>query len=1016
MEIGLKITKNSNKFRQPALYFQDHGVYTYAPPGTSEFIKYWTVEAERCIHGFTAEDGDRIPGYFYFYLNYFQINLVKEVEIEIGGKVSKRIVKEPDFPFFYDYDRFFFEAVELGENLGKHLIVLKARRKGYSYKVASMLARNFYFYKNSKNFALASEAEYLVKDGILTKTWDGMDFVDQNTAWFKKRQKVDTKMHKRASFIMKDESGVPVELGYKSEIMGITLKNDPQKARGKCFGRDTKVILADGSIGLIQDIKIGDLVMGPDGQPRVVKETHCGIDNLYKISPSNGDIQIVNSEHDIYHEYLDWKFETSEVRLIKPTEYMALTDSKQARSKLVKVGIDYTYNPIPIDPYFLGLWLGDGSIGKTEIISEDTEVIDYVKKYSKKIGGSYYCYSKTTNPKVFSIGITGGAKGVKRNLLKNKLRELGIYRNKRIPQSYLINSKEIRLQLLAGLVDTDGYYDKDNNRIEIIQKRKELSEDIVYLSRSLGIKTSINEKWISGYGVYYRICLFNSLELIPTLLKRKQSSFIKKPFVRDPLHSTFKIEEAGVGEYYGFTVDKDNLFLLGDFTISHNSGKLIIFEEAGKFPHLLQTWQIARPSVEQGSNVVGMMIAFGTGGTQDADYEGLKELFERPNAYNCMTFKNIWDEHLYNTTCGFFIPQYANLEGSYYGDDKELHGTPFMDEDGNTNVYISKKYILEQRQKVIDNASDKRAIDRHIAEQPITPAEATLNISSNIFPKAELQKHLSFIRNNENIRNLKQVGILLFDSQGKLRWEINKNIKDLTKYRLDPGDDPSGAIVIWEHPPDEIPYGLYVIGVDPYDHDQSGTNSLGSAIVYKRIQSFEEYYNMPVAEYTGRPENAEMFYENVRKLALYYNAKVLYENEKKGLFTYFSHKHSEYLLADQPDTIKDIIQDSKVRRNKGIHMNTAIKDWGEGLIKDWLTEEYAPGMLNLTKIFSEPLLEELIAYSSDGNFDRVMAYMMVMIYIQELHHITVKKKKDANKRILFEGGLFRNNNEHKLII
>ena len=115
----------------------------------------------------------------------------------------------------------------------------------------------------------------------------------------------------------------------------------------------------------------------------------------------------------------------------------------------------------------------------------------------------------------------------------------------------------------------------------------------------------------------------------------------------------------------------------------------------------------------------------------------------------------------------------------------------------------------------------------------------------------------------------------------------------------------------------------------------------------------------------------------------------------------------EYLLADQPDTIKDIVKDSKVQRSKGIHMSVPIKDWGEGLIKDWLVEEYAPGKKNLTKIFSEPLLEELISYSPEGNFDRVMAFMMVMIYIKELHQVKVKKAKEENKQELFKHGVFR---------
>ena len=118
---------------------------------------------------------------------------------------------------------------------------------------------------------------------------------------------------------------------------------------------------------------------------------------------------------------------------------------------------------------------------------------------------------------------------------------------------------------------------------------------------------------------------------------------------------------------------------------------------------------------------------------------------------------------------------------------------------------------------------------------------------------------------------------------------------------------------------------------DPYDHDKSGTNSLGSTFIYKRFQNFEEYYELPVAEYTGRPETAEDYYENVRKLLVYYNARLLYENERKGIYPYFTNKHCDYLLADQPDILDDIVKNSNVRRRKGIHMSVQIKDYGKVL-------------------------------------------------------------------------------------
>jgi len=118
----------------------------------------------------------------------------------------------------------------------------------------------------------------------------------------------------------------------------------------------------------------------------------------------------------------------------------------------------------------------------------------------------------------------------------------------------------------------------------------------------------------------------------------------------------------------------------------------------------------------------------------------------------------------------------------------------------------------------------------------------------------------------------------------------------------------------------------------------------------------------------------------------------MYENERKGIFPYFTAKHCDYLLADQPDIISDIVKNSTVQRKKGCHLNKQIKDWGEGMIKEWLNEEFAPGCRNLTRILSEPLLEELISYNDTGNFDRVCAFIQVMIYKEQLHNVVVKKR------------------------
>lgn len=659
-----KQIKNSDKFRGPALQYLATGHYCQYPEGTSEFFAYWDEQMDRSKYGYTADDGDFISGYNYFYLNFCPIQrIIYNTITNADGSTTIKKTRDLQFPDFYDYDYYFFQAVEQAETEGKHLCALKSRRKGYSYKNAAMACRNYYLFAGSKTYIYASNKQYLTEDGILTKAWDYMDFIDKNTAWGKKRS-VNTQMRKRAGFYTKDEYGNEVELGFKSEIIGVTLKDNPDVVRGK-------------------------------------------------------------------------------------------------------------------------------------------------------------------------------------------------------------------------------------------------------------------------------------------------------------------------------------------------AGKLIIFEEAGSFSELGAAWQIARPSVEQDGMAFGTMIAFGTGGDEDSHFETLKDMFYNPDGYNCLGFDNIWDETPSDKKCGFFIPQYTNMD---FRDDKG--NRLYMDVDGNTLRKKSLEYILTDRRKVIENATNSVAVDRYVAEHCITPQEACLEFGGNIFPKKELQEQLAKIRINKHLSNHKQVGDLVWNTDGSLKWVIKK-LGDITHYPLKRDDDPTGSIVIWEHPVPDAPIGLYILGVDPYDHDQSGTNSLGSTFVYKRFQSFENYYDIIVAEYTGRPQTAEEYYENLRKLAIYYNGRIMYENERKGLFPYFTAKHCDYLLADQPDIISDIVSNSKVQRKKGCHMNKQIKQWGEGLIKDWLNEEQAPGKKNLHNILSEPLLEELISYNDTGNFDRVMALMQVMIYREQLYNLKVKEKKKENKnRVLFEGPIF----------
>ena len=1015
MNVKLKRTENSDKFRKSAIHFQKFNTYTFAPPGTSEYLKFWTDEADYCMNGYTAEDGDRIPGYFYFYLNYFPINLVKEIEVKDSkGNISKRVLKDRDFPRFYDYDRFFFEAVEEAEKQGKHLSVIKARRKGYSYKVGSMLIRNYYMYRESKGFALAAEAEFLVKDGILTKAWDGMDFIDQHTAWYKKRQRMDQKMHKRASFLMKDRSGVQLELGYKSEIMGVTLKNDPQKARGKAG----KLIIFEEAGKFPNLLQAWQIARPSVEQGSFVFGT--------MIAFGTGGTEGAD-------------FESLKELFERPAAYNCLefeniwdenvTDSKCGFFIPQYANLEGHYhNPGDPDdgkPFMDEFGNTDVRLAKRFILEQRQKVIENAsdKRAIDRHIAEQPCFPGDT--------FISTDKGIHRI---DEHPDAWITGNKLTYEVTTSDGVKFRATSNHELYDGKNYRPLSDYKIgdKIKYSSTIFSEEYQYVDikgaiPSLNTQLKIDEDWATFLGLYM-----------------------------------------GDGSYYARAGDLQIVFDVRDVESYNwfenfartNLGNPIIKDHRPK--QNMVTVNVYNKAAQKVYDQLGMLKQM-TDGSHKRKVCVPDYILKSPKSVVAAFLKGLFDADGYSTSSGTSIglglkhaevlekvqfllrgfdihsklsqKHRINSNGYTYAEnklgirsidvEKYVSEIGFLSKRKTDNIKPRKDRlsnrdytfgtILSIEEYSVEQVWDVTTKDHTLSANGIwahncTPAEAVLNISTNIFPKAELQRHLAYIRNNEKIRDFKHVGELYFDSNGKVKWEQTpkEKQKDIVKYKLDRHDDPTGQIVIWEHPMDDPPYGMYIAGIDPYDHDKSGTNSLGSIFIYKRFQTFEENYETIVAEYTGRPDTANDYYENIRKLLIYYNATALYENEKKGLFFYFEKNHCTYLLADQPgDLLRDIVKDTSVDRKKGIHMNTPIKDWGEGAIRDWLIEEYSPGKKNLTKIYSEALLEELISYNDTGNFDRVMSFMMIMLYRQQLHHVHVKKKKDlARKNLLFPEPIF----------
>jgi hypothetical protein len=342
---------------------------------------------------------------------------------------------------------------------------------------------------------------------------------------------------------------------------------------GKCHGKGTEIIMYDGTIKKVEEIKVGDLIMGDDSTPRKVLSLANGIDDLYEVIPIKyGNKFVCNKEHILclsQYERINGQYQISDKILEIPIKkYIKLTKTQKHYLKLYRNKIKFESQPVLIDPYFLGLWLADGTKSNTQITTPDKEIIEYLSNYSKKLGMKL-TKNEFKNNKSDGYSITS-IKG-RNNLILNHLRHYNLLNNKHIPKQYISNSEKIRKDLLAGLLDGDGYK-YNNGGYEIIQKRKSLAEQIVFLARSLGYSVSIRSKKSKGFGIegtYYRINLSNVHDL-PIRIERKKTTESRKQKKRSNV-SGFTINYLGKGEYFGFQIDGNHRYLLSDTTVTHNT-------------------------------------------------------------------------------------------------------------------------------------------------------------------------------------------------------------------------------------------------------------------------------------------------------------------------------------------------------------------------------------------------------------------------------------------------------------
>ncbi|MGL5749966.1 MAG: hypothetical protein ACRCXT_05530 [Paraclostridium sp.] len=422
-------------------------------------------------------------------------------------------------------------------------------------------------------------------------------------------------------------------------------------------------------------------------------------------------------------------------------------------------------------------------------------------------------------------------------------------------------------------------------------------------------------------------------------------------------------------------------------------GPLIHYEEDGLFPNLEDSWNINRKATEDGDVAFGYQLAGGTGGTEGASFEGSEKLFYNPNVYNIYGVSNVYDRNVDSSVkCGFFWGAYLNRNKCY-----DL-------KDGEPDVIKALIEILNDRHRVRYHSTDPRAITQKKAEEPITPQEAIMRREGNIFPAEDIKNYLAEIMPNfQNFISSHYVGKLMVNTAGEVEWKLGEgNLFPIRDFPFLDGNR-EGAVEIYEMPKrfgdGTIPSGRYCGGIDPYD-DETGT-SLGSIFI------FDRWSRNIVAEYTGRPRFADEFYEICYRLGKFYNASLMYENNKKGLFAYFRNKNILYMLAPTPKILldKQNIKPESLYGNKGYGFNATaevntflraaqVKWMCEPLLND---EGDNSGRMRLHNIRSIPYLKECASWNSDGNFDRVSAMGAVMLYDLELGNVEIIKSTENIK-------------------
>lgn len=438
--------------------------------------------------------------------------------------------------------------------------------------------------------------------------------------------------------------------------------------------------------------------------------------------------------------------------------------------------------------------------------------------------------------------------------------------------------------------------------------------------------------------------------------------------------------------------------IVDEAKIRGSRGDLFLFEEAGSFPKLLDTFNNLIPSVKEGDNVYGQIFLYGTSGDNESDFTSMQEIMYNPDGYGVYGVNNVYDKEGFGKRrFTFFFPEYLNRAGCY-------------DSNGNSDVTKALYEIITERIKVKYNSSDIRTILKTISDRPIVPQEAIMRVRGNFFPITDINNRIAQLDANPSEYDDVYVGKIVFNSDNRPEFQPTSDtpIRDFPLKN----DSTKGAVEIYKLPEKDsngnVFSNRYIAGLDPIDDDSSddSSHSLMSFFV------LDLWTDSIACEYTERTSFADDGYEMIRRILLFYNARCLYENNKKGIFAYFSRMNCLYLLEDTPEFLKDrdmIKTLGMGNKSKGYSATKGINEYADKLTKDWLMQpvtihqtidgkETETTIYKLYTVRNRAFLRECSLFNPDINVDRIRAFGAVMLSReQHLIYNNGTLKRDSEK-------------------